>query len=66
MSGKWLRTSMIYLLMALAIIFIIVLFFHPTSDTNTVNVSTILADIKTDMAKNQKDTLWMFPLILSR
>src|SRR5437899_673951 len=57
MSGKWLRTSIIYLLMALAIIFIIVLFFHPTSDTNTVNVSTILSDIQTDISKNQTDTL---------
>ena len=56
-SGKWLRTSIIYLLMALAIILIIVLFFHPASDTNTVNVSTILNDIKTDMAKGQRDTL---------
>ncbi len=56
-SGKWLRTSIIYLLMALAIILIIVLFFHPASDTNTVNVSTILSDIKTDISKNQQDTL---------
>src|SRR5712692_10401744 len=56
-SGKWLRTSIIYLLMALAVILIIVLFFHSSSDTNPVNVSTILNDIKTDMNKNQQDTL---------
>src|SRR5205085_8305444 len=31
--------------------------FHPASDTNTVNVSTILSDIKTDMSKSQQDTL---------
>jgi cell division protease FtsH len=56
-SGRWLRTSVIYLLMALAIILIIVLFFHPASDTNTVTVSTILSDIKTDISKGQQDTL---------
>src|SRR6516225_2500693 len=56
-GGKWLRTSFIWLLLALALVLIIIVFFHPSSDTNTVNVSTILNDIKTDMAKNQKDTL---------
>src|SRR5207244_11104052 len=54
---KWLRTSFIWLILALALVLIIVVFFRPSSDTTTVNVSTILNDIKTDMAKNQKDTL---------
>src|SRR5260221_5654512 len=56
-SGKWLRTSFIWLVLALAVVLIIVVFFHPSSDTTTVNVSTILNDIKTDMYNHQKDTL---------
>src|SRR5713101_8832328 len=56
-GGKWLRTSFIWLILALALVLIIVVFFRPSSDTTPVNVSTILNDIKTDMAKNQKDTL---------
>jgi len=43
--------------MLLAIILIIVLFFRSPSDTKSVNVSTILTDIKMDMSKNQQDTL---------
>ena len=56
MSGKWVRTSFFLLLIALAIV-LVVLFFHPASDTKSVNVSTILTDIKADMRKNQQDTL---------
>src|SRR6266704_4336435 len=50
-GGKWLRTSFIWLVL------VIIVFFRPSSDTNSVNVSTILNDIKMDMAKGQKDTL---------
>src|SRR5215467_1247327 len=56
-GGKWLRTSFIWLILVLALVLIIIVFFRPSSDTNSVNVSTILNDIKTDMAKHQKDTL---------
>src|SRR6266705_1854034 len=56
-GGKWLRTSFIWLILALALVLIIIVFFRPSSDTNSVNVSTILNDIKMDMAKGQKDTL---------
>ena len=56
-SGKWLRNSFIWLVLALVIILIIVLFFRSSSDTTSVNVSTILNDIKTDISKNQADTL---------
>jgi len=56
-SGGWLRTSFIVVLIALTVVLVIVLVFRPLSDTQPVNVSTILANIKTDMAKNQKDTL---------
>src|SRR5438270_13682421 len=56
-SGKWLRTSFIWLVMLLAIVLIIVLFFRSPSDTRSVNVCTILNDIKTDMSKNQRDAL---------
>src|SRR5215467_9705852 len=56
-GGKWLRTSFIWLILVLALVLIIIVFFRPSSDTNSVNVSTILNDIKTDMAKGQKDIL---------
>ena len=56
-GGKWLRTSFIWLILALALVLIIVVFFRPSSDMTTVNVSTILNDIKADMSRNQKDTL---------
>ncbi len=56
-SGKWLRTSFIWLILVLAIVLVIVVFFRPSTDTTMVNVSTILNDIKADMSKNQKDLL---------
>jgi cell division protease FtsH len=56
-NGKWLRTSLFWLLITLVVVVIAVFIFHPPSDTKSVNVSTILNDIKTDMAKNQQDTL---------
>ena len=56
-GGKWLRTSLIWLMIALAVVLIIFIFFRPSADTNSVDVSTILNSIKTDMAKGQKDTL---------
>ena len=56
-SGKWLRNSFVWLLLALAIVLIIVFFFHSSSDTQSVNVSTILNDIKIDITKGHKDTL---------
>ena len=56
-SGKWLRNSFIWLVLALVIVLIIVLFFHSSSDTTSVNVSTILNDIQTDISKNQTDNL---------
>src|SRR6266699_2590638 len=55
-SGRWLRISFIVVLIALAVV-VIVLIFRPLSETQPVNVSTILSDIKADMAKSQKDTL---------
>jgi cell division protease FtsH len=56
-NGRWLRTSFIWLLIVLAIVLVFVIFLHPASDTNQVNVSTMLADIKADMSKGQQDTL---------
>src|SRR6266516_4432582 len=56
-NGKWLRTSLLWLLITLAVVLVAVLIFHPQSDVKPVNVSTILSDIKTDMAKGQQDTL---------
>src|SRR5947209_4212523 len=56
-NGKWLRTSLFWLLITLVVVVIAVFIFRPPSDTKSVNVSTILNDIKTDTAKNQQDTL---------
>lgn len=55
-NGKWIRTSLLLLLVTLAIV-LVVIFSRSPSDTKSVNVSTILADIKTDMNKNQQDML---------
>ena len=56
-GGKWLRTSFIWLILALALVLLIIVFFRPSSDTNPADVSTILNHIKADVAKGQKDTL---------
>lgn len=56
-SGKWLRTGLIWLVVILAICLVIVLFFRQSSDTQQVNVSSMLAHIQTDIQHRQKDTL---------
>src|SRR2546428_5820476 len=56
-SGRWLRTSFILILVVLAAVLVITFVSRPLSDTKSVNVSTILTDIKTDMAKQQQDIL---------
>lgn len=56
-KGKWLRTTFILVVIALAVILAIAFIFRPLSTTQSVNVSTILTDIKTDIAKHQQDTL---------
>src|SRR5437588_6131377 len=55
-NGKWVRTSFFLLLFVLAIVLVVFMFRSP-SDTKTVSLSTLLADIKTDMQKNHQDTL---------
>src|SRR5579872_7258051 len=55
-SGKWIRTSVLLLLAALAVVLIIFLFRSP-GGAKQVTVSTILADIKIDTAHQQPDTL---------
>ncbi len=56
-SGRWLRTTFIFILVVLAAVLIVTFVFRPLSDTKLVNLSTILTDIKADMANNQQDTL---------
>ncbi len=55
-SRKWVRNSIFLVLIVLAIV-LVVFFFRSSSDTNSVNVSTILADIRTDGNNKQHDTL---------
>jgi cell division protease FtsH len=55
-SGKWLRTSLFWLLILLVIVLIAVFIFRPQSTIKQVNVSTILTSIQLDKGK-QQDTL---------
>ncbi|MGB8348436.1 MAG: ATP-dependent zinc metalloprotease FtsH [Ktedonobacteraceae bacterium] len=55
-SGKWIRTSVLLLLAALAIVLIIFLFRSP-GGAKQVTVSMILVDIQADTAHQQRDTL---------
>lgn len=55
-NGKWLRTSLFWLLILLVIILIAVFIFRPQSNIKQVNVSTILNSIQIDKGK-QQDTL---------
>src|SRR5437762_521416 len=55
-NGKWVRTSFFLLLFVLAIVLVVFMFRSPP-DTKTVSLSTLLADIKTDMQNNRQDTL---------
>jgi cell division protease FtsH len=55
-SGKRLRTSLIWLVVILAIVLVGVLFFHQSTPTQQVTVSSMLAHIKTDI-QHQTDTL---------
>ncbi len=55
-NGKWVRNGIFLVLIVLAII-LVVFFFRSSSDTKSVTVSTILADVKTDMNNRQQDTL---------
>src|SRR5579875_213387 len=56
-NGRWLRTSVFWLLITLVAVVVVVLIFRPQSDVTSVTVSTILSHIKTDMAAHQQDTL---------
>src|SRR5260370_4334157 len=51
------RGSLMWVIVRVGRGLIIVVFFRPSSDMTTVNVSTILNDIKADMSRNLKDTL---------
>ena len=55
--GKWLRTSVLWLLIALIFAVIIFFFFRIQDAPKPASVSTILTDLKTDIAKGQQDTV---------
>ncbi len=55
-NGKWLRTSLFWLLILLVIVLIAVFIFRPPNNIKQVNVSTILQSIQLDKGK-QRDTL---------
>src|SRR6266851_405318 len=56
-SGKRLRISLVWLVVILAIGLVIVLFLRTPSNTQQVAVSRLLADVKSDIQRGQKDTL---------
>ncbi|HEX7737316.1 MAG TPA: ATP-dependent zinc metalloprotease FtsH [Ktedonobacteraceae bacterium] len=56
-SGKRLRTSLVWLAVILALGVILVLFLRTPSNTQQVTVSRLLADVKSDIQRGQKDTL---------
>ncbi len=55
-NGKWLRTSLFWLLILLVIVLIAVFIFRPQSNIKQVDVSSILHSIQLDKGKHQ-DTL---------
>jgi cell division protease FtsH len=55
--GKWLRASLIWLVIILVIGLIVVLFFRQSTSTQQVTVSSMLAHIKSDTQSGQTDTL---------
>ncbi|HXR64625.1 MAG TPA: ATP-dependent zinc metalloprotease FtsH [Ktedonobacteraceae bacterium] len=56
-SGKRLRTGLVWLVVILAIGLVIVLFLRTPSNTQQVTVSRLLADVKSDIQRGQKDNL---------
>ncbi|HCI79818.1 MAG TPA: cell division protein FtsH [Ktedonobacter sp.] len=60
-NGKWLRSSFFWLLIALILVVIVIFFFRSQTAPQQVSVTTILADLKTDIAHNQLDTLEVAP-----
>lgn len=56
-SWKRMRTSLIWLVVILAIAMAVLLFFRQPSDTQQITVSTMLAHIKTDIQHGQTDKL---------
>ena len=57
MKGKWLRTSFFWLLTLLIAVLIIVFAFRPQTSVKSVTISTLMSDLKSDIARGQIDTL---------
>ncbi len=53
----WLRATLVWLVVLLAIILAVVFFFRTPSNTQQVTVSKMLADVKADIQHGQTDTL---------
>ncbi|GCE46910.1 cell division protease FtsH [Thermosporothrix hazakensis] len=56
-SGKWLRASVIWLLVIAIVVFAVVFFFRPQTNVKTVNVSTLLQHVKEDIRQGKQDIL---------
>lgn len=56
-NGKWLRTSVFWLLILPIAVLIIVFIFRPQTYVKSVSVSTVLSHLKADIARKQLDTV---------
>ncbi|GAC1359082.1 MAG: ATP-dependent zinc metalloprotease FtsH [Ktedonobacteraceae bacterium] len=56
-KGKWLRTSFFWLLTLLAAVLIVVFVFRSQTYSQAVTISTLMSDLKSDIARGQVDTL---------
>jgi cell division protease FtsH len=56
-NRKWLRASFFWLLTLLIVVLAIVFILRSQTSVQTVNISTILSDIKTDIAQEKHDDL---------
>jgi cell division protease FtsH len=67
-NRKWLRKSFFWLLVLLILISVIVFVFRSRTSVPTVTISTVLSDIKTDIAHKKQDDLTITgnTLILTR
>ncbi len=56
-NGRWLRITLVWMVVILAIALVIVFFFRAPSNTQQVTVSRMLTDVKADIQHGQTDTL---------
>lgn len=56
-NRKWLRTGLFWLLTVVVLLLVVLFVFRPQSNTQSVNVSTLLQSLREDMQKKRQDIL---------